>query len=132
MNPPGKQRRHVIKLLSVVTAGMASGIPLLTACTRNTLRYPFSALETDQLMKVGREYLKIAGKDEKMNEISDLLEKEEADTVQLEKTFREWVREDFEEGRLVNLFGWNVSKTEGRLFAAASELLSESPEKMRG
>jgi hypothetical protein len=79
-----------------------------------------SDLDLDAVRDLGREYLLAHPDDPEVGDVESLLGVAATTELQQVRQLRERMQEDFSADRLVQLSGWFVSVTEGRVFAALS------------
>lgn len=118
-------RRSVLKLIAVVSAGSALAPQLLGQEAKLESFEGLGDVELDALEELAETYASFDAQDaagvEQMVERlrgADLADEEFVSAVRKE------MRDDFESGRIAILHGWRVSRTEARVLAAAAELLA--------
>ena len=84
----------------------------------------FGELDEAAIAELGREYLSLGADAVEVDTIAKLLAGSRNDAEAWEQ-LRAIVLADFTAGRIVNLAGWFVSETEGRVFAELSRCASE-------
>ena len=116
-------RRDLLKLLVALSA--------LAGCTVTSTRQQsrpsnlLEGLDSGAIENIGREYRDQFPRDHEVEVVKNILSNEEnADETKIDQ-LRLLMLDDFENGQTVNLSGWIVSRTEGRTFAAAAEILSQ-------
>jgi hypothetical protein len=109
-------RRRTLQLLvaALATAAMP-GAAGATLCRQWT-----DGLDMNVAGRLGREYLGQYPLDPALKEVLALL-RTPADGVETQvRRLREMIRDDYVAGRIVNLSGWFVSRTEGCILARVS------------
>ena len=76
----------------------------------------------DAVRDLGRRYMTIRPDDEKVEQVASMLTQDVA--LEQVEALRRDMHADFAAERIVNLDGWFLSETEGRLFAALSRCAS--------
>lgn len=120
-------RRRLFKLIAAATLSSAAQ-PLLglqeTAVAEGLPGLP--GVEAKALLDLAKAYGEL-GEDQELAAMVRRLEARSLEDDDLVAELRQEMRDDFAEGRVVELYGWHLSRTEGRLFAAASRLLAREP-----
>lgn len=112
-------RRRLLRLLVALGASAAGSQNLAFGAGAACDVTMFGKLDVDAIRELGREYLTQRPVASEVEVIAKLLADSQNDTETLEQ-LRAKVLADFSAGRIVNLAGWFVSETEGRVFAALS------------
>ncbi|HEY0683823.1 MAG TPA: hypothetical protein VGD45_15930 [Steroidobacter sp.] len=112
-------RRRLLGLLVALGASTAVNRQLAFGASAACDVTMFGKLDMDAIHELGREYLAQRPAATEVDVIAKLLAASQNDTETLEQLRTEVVA-DFTAGRIVNLAGWFVSETEGRVFAALS------------
>ena len=115
-------RRKMIKSLVVLAA--VSGFPMVSACQDSSLNSPIDGLNLDSVKKIGRFYLNQYPEDEEIWVVTKILSDTEQSNEEIIKQLQKMMIADFENDQIVNLFGWNVSRTEARIFASTTDMIT--------
>jgi hypothetical protein len=106
------RRRTLQLLVAALATGAMPGAAGATLCRQWT-----DGLDMDVAGRLGREYLEQYPLDPALKQVLALL-RTPADAVETPvRRLREMIREDYVAGRMVNLSGWFVSRTEGCILA---------------
>jgi hypothetical protein len=109
------RRRTVQLLVAALAAGAMQGAAGATLCLQWT-----DGLDMSIAGRLGREYLDQYPLDPALKEVLALL-RTATDAVETPvRRLREMIRADYVAGRMVNLSGWFVSRTEGCILARIS------------
>ncbi len=109
------RRRTVQLLVAALAAGAMPGAAGAPLCLQWT-----DGLDMSIAGRLGREYLDQYPLDPALKQVLALL-RTPADAVETPvRRLREMIREDYVAGRIVNLSGWFVSRTEGCILARIS------------
>lgn len=115
MTGTGLDRRQVVRLLAAFGAALAAGGAPGSAAAAPCLPW-LGEDEVEGAKELGRAYLQQhPGSD--AGDVWALLQPAASDAGDL-SGLAELVRKDYEEGSVLNLAGWYISETEGRVFAA--------------
>lgn len=106
-------RRVLLQMLAATVAGCGLGA---AACSAQFI----DGIDWQAVRKLGEEYLLTHGKDAELDNITAMINGTRSDWQPVLDELRTVMRADYEAGRLVNLSGWFVSKTEARLLAGFS------------
>ena len=109
-------RRKMLKSLLVLTA--ASGFPMVSACQDSHFNSPLDGLDPEAVEYIGRFYLNQFPQDQEVRTVKKILSDTKYSNENMVKQLQQLMRADFENNQTVNLFGWIVSRTEARVFAA--------------
>ena len=108
-------RRVVLQMLAAVVAscgfnavGAACSAPLM------------DGIDLDAARELGREYLRAHAQDAQLQSVVSMISGTRSDWQPVIDELRAMMRGDYEAGRLVNLSGWFLSRTEARLLAGFS------------
>lgn len=115
-------RRKTLKLISALC--LLPGFTVLSSCQKPYGNPPLDGLDSETIKKYGQTYLIRYPNDEGINEIMVLMNDKNQAEFELIKQLQQRVKNDFENEEITNLFGWNISKTEARVFAAATIIMS--------
>lgn len=111
-------RRSILKLLAALST--TSGFSMLSACQSRSVNPPLDGLNTGAIEDAGRSYLNQFPLDHGVSSVWDILnEPGESNEFKIGQ-LKQLMLVDYENDRTVNLSGWNISRTEGRIFAAVS------------
>lgn len=112
-------RRRLMQLILALgaSAAMHGKVALAAGGCRSPM---FSGMDVAAAQELGREYLTDRPNSEALETIARLLTDAAANEAEALAELRKKVLADFTAGRIVNLSGWFVSETEGRVFAALS------------
>ena len=116
-------RRKMLKSLLAITA--ASGFSMLSTCQYSHLSTPLEGLDSDAVQVIGRFYLNQFPQDHEVWAVKKIMSDISQSNEQMIKLLQQLMRSDFENNQTVNLFGWNVSRTEARVFAAAADMMKQ-------
>jgi hypothetical protein len=106
------RRRTLQLLIAALATGALPGAAGATLCGQWT-----DGLDLNVAGRLGREYLEQYPLDPALKQVLALL-RTPADAVETPvRRLREMIREDYVAGRMVNLSGWFVSRTEGCILA---------------
>jgi hypothetical protein len=106
-------RRRTLQLL---VAALATGV-MPGAAGETLCRQWIDGLDMNVAGRLGREYLEQYPLDPALKQVLALL-RMPADAVETQvRRLREMIRDDYVAGRMVNLSGWFVSRTEGCILA---------------
>jgi hypothetical protein len=109
-------RRQVLRLLGYLGVTLVSGLaaaPVPASCAS----WLSDGLSLEALETLGREYLSSRSATAELAAIAPLINTASTDETALRK-LQNLMRDDYANDRLVNLSGWFVSVTEGRVLAA--------------
>jgi hypothetical protein len=120
MNERVIERRRVLRLLC------ATGLVSVAASAESSTSHASSLMEgvdDATVHALAAEYRRPGGDEGGIAEVRSLLGDVRASEDRVVTRLRERMKEDFGQGRVVVLSGWVVSRTEGRIWVAASDLL---------
>jgi hypothetical protein len=105
-------RRVVMQMLAAVVASCSfSGVG--AACSA-----PFmDGIDWNAARELGHEYLRAHAQDAELHSVASMISDRRSDWQPVMEELRTMMRADYEAGRLVNLSGWFLSRTEARLLA---------------
>lgn len=116
-------RRELLRLLATVTLA-STATPLVgqqeTAEAEALPGLP--GVDVQAIRDLGKAYVAL-GDDPEIATMVDRLRTQALTEEDLVEALRAEMREDFDADRIVGLYGWQLSRTEGRILAAANELL---------
>lgn len=117
-------RRGLLRLLVGLGAAAVVDQKLAFGASAGCSGSAFGELDDAAVAELGREYLGLRPDAAAVDSIAKLLasSRDEADALE---ELRARVLADFAAGRIVNLAGWFVSETEGRVFAVLSRCAIE-------
>lgn len=110
-------RRVLLQMLAATVASCGLGAAVNAAACSAPL---IDGIDWQAVRKLGEEYLLTHAKDAELGNITAMINGMRADWRPVVDELRRMMRADYEAGRLVNLSGWFVSKTEARLLAGFS------------
>jgi hypothetical protein len=106
------ERRVVLQMLAAVVASCGLG-DVYAACGA-----PFmDEIDRDAARELGQQYLRANALDAELQSIGSMVSGTRDDWQPIVDELRAAMRADYEAGRIVNLSGWFVSRTEARLLA---------------
>jgi hypothetical protein len=111
------ERRALLQMLAATVASCGLG----AAANSAACGAPFvEGIDWQAVRELGQEYLRTHAKDAELESITAMIDGTRSDWQPVIDELRTLMRADYEAGRLVNLSGWFVSKTEARLLAGFS------------
>lgn len=112
-------RRRLMQLILAMSVSAAMHDKVVLAAVARCGSPIFGDLDLASIQELGREYLVTRTDDESIDAMVGVLTNHATEEEAL-AALRAKVLADFTDGRVVNLSGWFVSETEGRVFAALS------------
>lgn len=109
----------------LIALSSAPGCTMLSAPQYKRLSPPLDELDSGAIEDIGRHYLKQFPQDQEVGVVMDILTSVEQPGERKIDQLRHLMLADFESDQTVNLYGWIVSRTEGRVFAAGAEILRQ-------
>jgi|SRR5688572_20275399 hypothetical protein len=106
------RRRTLQLLVAALATGAMPGAAGATLCRQWT-----DGLDMNVAGRLGREYLEQYPLDPALKEVLGLLRTQAGGVETPVRRLREMIRDDYVAGRIVNLSGWLVSRTEGCILA---------------
>jgi hypothetical protein len=105
-------RRVALRMLAAVVASCGcSGAG--AACSAAFM----DGIDVNAARELGQEYLRSHAQDAELKTVASMISQTRSDWRPVMDELRTMMRADYEAGRLVNLSGWFLSKTEARLLA---------------